>query len=329
MLASRIRSAGGTGGNGEARTTPTRIDQRLGLYWEFARPFTLIAPALGMLSGGVTALGAHHEPVPFTGALLLKIVLGTLMAAILNGASNGINQIYDLAIDRVNKPRRPIPSGRMSIREAAWVTVILYGLSMVLGALVNLQCFLLASAAALLTIIYSVPPLRTKRFGFLANLAIAVPRGLLLKVAGWSTVRSVTGDFEPWYIGLIFGTFLLGASTTKDFADMKGDAADGCITLPVRFGPKRAAWMISPSFVLPFLMIPLGTWQGWLTGHPVLLYVLGFGLVLWGAYTLSLILKDPDELARTENHPSWGHMYKMMFAAQVGFALSYLAIYWL
>ena len=32
--------------------------QRLRLYWEFARPFTLIAPALGMLSGGVTALGA-------------------------------------------------------------------------------------------------------------------------------------------------------------------------------------------------------------------------------------------------------------------------------
>jgi DNA-directed RNA polymerase subunit beta' len=31
-----------------------------------------------------------------------------------------------------------------------------------------------------------------------------------------------------------------------------------------------------------------------------------------------LILKDPDELARTENHPSWSHMYKMMFAAQVG-----------
>jgi len=32
------------------------------------------------------------------------------MAAVLNGASNGINQIYDLAIDRVNKPKRPIPS---------------------------------------------------------------------------------------------------------------------------------------------------------------------------------------------------------------------------
>ena len=70
-----------------------------------------------MLSGGVTALGAHHEPVPFTGALLLKIVLGTLMAAILNGASNGINQIYDLAIDRVNnRGGRSPPAGCRSAK---------------------------------------------------------------------------------------------------------------------------------------------------------------------------------------------------------------------
>jgi 4-hydroxybenzoate polyprenyltransferase len=306
-----------------------RIAEKIRLYWEFARPFTLIAPALGMLSGGVTALGAHHEPVPLDARLLLKIVLGTLMAATLNGASNGINQVYDLAIDRVNKPKRPIPSGRLGIREANTVTLVLYLTAMALALGVNRQCFALAAAAAALTIAYSVPPLRTKRFGALANVTIAVPRGVLLKVAGWSAVRPILGDREPWYIGLIFGTFLLGASTTKDFADMKGDAADGCITLPVRYGPRRAAWMIAPFFVLPFLLIPLGTWRGWLTGHPWFLYPLGFGLALWGIYTVSLILKDPDELARTENHPSWSHMYKMMFAAQMGFAVSYLVRYWL
>jgi 4-hydroxybenzoate polyprenyltransferase len=34
------------------------------------------------------------------------------MAAVLNAASNALNQIYDLEIDRVNKPLRPLPSGR-------------------------------------------------------------------------------------------------------------------------------------------------------------------------------------------------------------------------
>jgi hypothetical protein len=61
-----------------------------------------------------------------------------------------------------------------------------------------------------------------------------------------------------------------------------------------------------------------------LTGNPVLLAGLGVLLTLWGTYTVYLLLRDPDELTRSENHPSWKHMYLMMMAAQVGFALAYL-----
>ena len=63
-------------------------------------------------------------------------------------------------------------------------------------------------------------------------------------------MKTVIG-LEPWFIGAIFGLFLLGASTTKDFADMEGDARGGCRTLPIVYGVRRAAWMISPSFVVP------------------------------------------------------------------------------
>lgn len=301
--------------------------RRLHLYWEFVRPFTLIAPALGMLSGGVTALGAG-TPVAITSGRLLDIALGTLMAALLNGASNGINQIYDLDVDRVNKPGRPIPSGRMSIREAGQVTAVLYAGALLFAVLVNLECFLIASVAALLTVIYSVPPFRTKANAVLANLTIAIPRGLLLKVAGWSSARSIADAHgEAWFIGAVFGLFLLGASTTKDFADMKGDEAGGCITLPIKYGPKKAAWIIAPFFVFPFLLIPLGVATGHLTGVPWMLHAVGFGLAAWGAYTVSLILRDPEALARTENHVSWRHMYMMMFAAQIAFMVSYLFKY--
>ncbi len=310
------------------------MQTRLSLYWEFARPFTLIAPALGMISGGVTAMGAG-EPISLTRDVILNILLGTLMAAALNGASNGINQIYDLVADRMNKPGRPIPSGRMSIREAAWVSVAMYVIAGILAALVNWQCFVLAMVAAVATVAYSVPPFRTKRHGVAANVTIAIPRGVLLRVAGWSAVRPNVFTTDPgghsgeaWFVGAIFGVFLLGAATTKDFADMKGDAADGCETLPIRYGPRIAAWMISPFFILPFLLIPLGAHQGWLTGLPVLLHILGFGLALWGAYTVYLVLRDPEELARTENHPSWRQMYMMIFALQIGFMVSYTAKYW-
>ena len=83
------------------------------------------------------------------------------------------------------------------------------------------ECFWLVAVAVVCTVLYSVPPLRTKRLGIWANVTIAIPRGVLLKVAGWSSVKTIVG-VEPWYIGAIFGLFLLGATTTKDFADMEG-----------------------------------------------------------------------------------------------------------
>jgi 4-hydroxybenzoate polyprenyltransferase len=173
------------------------------------------------------------------------------------------------------------------------------------------------------TYIYSMPPLRTKKRGIWANVTIAIPRGVLLKVAGWSAVKTVVG-VEPWYIGMVFGLFLLGASTTKDFADMAGDKLGGCRTLPIVYGVKRAAWMISPSFVLPFLLINVGTAFGILTGHALLLHALGFVMTMYGLYVCYLMLKRPEDLAIDENHVSWAHMYRMMFVAQIGFAVAYL-----
>ena len=158
------------------------------------------------------------------------------------------------------------------------------------------------------TFAYSAPAFgRTKANAFLANLTIAIPRGCLLKVAGWSMVASIA-SLEPWFIGLIFFLFLLGASSTKDFSDMKGDAAAGCRTLPIRFGVAPAARMIAPFFVLPWLLMPLGAWipdprspgRAILTGDPWLLTALGVVLALWGVYTVRLILADPHSLAESE-----------------------------
>ena len=131
---------------------------------------------------------------------------------------------------------------------------------------------------------------------------------------------------EPWYIGAIFGLFLLGASTTKDFADMEGDARGGCRTLPIIYGVRRAAWMISPSFVVPFLMISIGSWTGVLTGNFILLQALAFGMTAYGLYVCYLMLRRPEDLAVEENHVSWAHMYRMMFVAQIGFALAYCSL---
>jgi len=296
--------------------------KKLSLYWELARPFTLIAPALGMFTGSVIALGAW-PPVPLMLWTGIKIALGTSMAAVLNAASNVLNQVTDLEADAINKPGRPIPSGRIGESEALRLSGWLYALAFLLAVPVGPECTLLAGTAATLTVAYSAPPLRWKSVPYLANVVIAIPRGLLLKVAGWSCVRDF-GRLEPWYIGSIFGLFLLGATTTKDFADLRGDAAAGFRTLPVIHGPRRSAWMIAPFLVLPFLLIPYGVAHRILTGDPHILYGLTAVLCLWGLYVVYLMVRRPDDLARTENHPSWTHMYVMMFVAQIGFALAYL-----
>jgi 4-hydroxybenzoate polyprenyltransferase len=305
-------------------TAPT--PGRLRVLLEFSRPFTLVAPALGFASGAATAVGAVPRE-PWHIALVIYPLIGLTMAAVLNAASNAINQIYDLEIDRINKPARPLPSGRLTVRDAWIFTWVTYAIALVLAWFVEPggrhECFWIVVVATIITILYSVPPFRTKRLGIWANVTIAIPRGVLLKVAGWSAVKTIIGA-EPWYIGAIFGLFLLGASTTKDFADMEGDARGGCRTLPIIYGVRRAAWMISPSFVVPFLMISAGAFTGILTGNFILLQVLAAVMTTYGVYVCYLMLRRPEDLAVEANHVSWAHMYRMMFVAQIGFALAYL-----
>ena len=85
-------------------------------YVDLARPFTLVAPALGFVSGALTAVGAAPRE-PWSAALLTAPFIGAAMAALLNAGNNALNQIYDLDIDRVNKPKRPLPNGHLTITQ--------------------------------------------------------------------------------------------------------------------------------------------------------------------------------------------------------------------
>jgi 4-hydroxybenzoate polyprenyltransferase len=296
---------------------------KLKIYWELMRPFTLLAPTVGFISGGLIAIGASSRVAP-TSVHLYPIILGAISAALLNAASNVVNQYFDIGIDRINKPNRPLPSGRISLKESRLLSILLYSFSFFLAYLVpNKQFITIVLITASITYAYSAPPLRTKRWVIPANLTIAIPRGCLLIVAGWTAVRSFY-DFEPWFIGSIFALYLLGAASTKDFSDIKGDKMYGCNTLPIILGAKKAAITIAPFFVLPFLLIPYGKINGMLTGSTIVLYPLTAILVVWGGYTAYLILRKPEELTLEANHISWKHMYLMLLVGQIGFALAYL-----
>jgi 4-hydroxybenzoate polyprenyltransferase len=142
--------------------------KKAALLLEFSRPFTLVAPALGFVSGAATAYGAAPRE-SWHPDLIVYPLIGALMAAVLNAASNALNQIYDLEIDRVNKPKRPLTSGRLSMGDAWRFTYAAYAVALVLAWLVapggRHECFWLVLVATIITILYSVPPARTKRLG--------------------------------------------------------------------------------------------------------------------------------------------------------------------
>lgn len=290
------------------------------LYWNFGRPFTLIPPMVGIFSGSLIGYGATHAHF-----IPLHVLLAVLAAGILNAASNGINQICDFENDRINKPHRPLPSGQMTWRQAWIFVAVTYFLALAMVAIINWQIFAIYIVAALATLAYSVPPIRLKRRTWGSNIIIALIRGGLLKVAGWAAVATVLHSVEPWYIGSIYVVFLLGATTTKDFADIEGDRAAGCITLPVRYGATFSARAISPSFILPWLMLPLGLWLHVLSGNRTAIIILSGIMLAWGTYVVYLINDDPSRLVTEgENHPGWHHMYWMMMVGHLGLAVAYL-----
>jgi geranylgeranylglycerol-phosphate geranylgeranyltransferase len=194
----------------------------------------------------------------------------------MNAASNAINQIYDLEIDRLNKPKRPLVTGELSLREAWEFTWVFYALALIPTWLVVVypydtgsaeklfaplpyhQTFFIYLAGMVFTFVYSAPSWAgPRRAGWLANLTIAIPRGVLLKVAGWAMVAHVWHT-EPWFIGAIFMLFLSAPPRPRTSPTSRATAPAAAARCRSSYGVERAAWMISPFFVLPWLLIPLG-----------------------------------------------------------------------
>lgn len=303
-------------------------------YINLLRPFTLLAPAIGGISGALMSASYYD----FKNFDLLKLIYGIGALIALNAASNSLNQVYDLEIDKINKPYRPIPSGIVSIDEALIIAVFLYMASIFRSSLINMNFAIFVFAIALISIGYSMPPLRFKQYTWLSNISIAIARGLLLIVAGWSIFGNPFEPTEwvrifnkaqiiiplvpaPWLVGSIMCIYLIGAMTTKDFTDVEGDRKYGIKTLPVLYGNRKATLIIAPFFVLPFILIPLGVMFGKLIHSSIYLSV----LAVWGAYIVYLLLNQADKRdAKFENSPAWKHMYLMLMAMQIGFMFVYV-----
>jgi len=324
--------------NIEAESTAASANAPIA-FLEITRPFTLMPPFLGIVSGSFAALGsmAATGKIGFVEGLRLYwpfLLMGGIMASILNAASNVLNQVTEIELDRKNKPTRVLPQGRMTARLALIWSAVLYVLALAIAWMIEplpgiRHTFWCALIAAVATVLYSAKPFYLKARGWWANITIAIPRGCLLKVAGWGCVASAL-DPEPWFIGFVFMLFLLGAASSKDFSDYEGDKADGLRTLPVIYGMTKTTRLIAPFFVLPWLLMIAGVLlhrpdseSPVLHANPVAIIVMGLALAGYGVY-IAHSMRNLSVASIEGNHPAWKHMYFMMMLGQIGIVFCYL-----
>ena len=302
------------------------LPRKLRGYIDLVRPFTLLAPAIGGTSAALIALsvssGGLSRSVLINHAT--ELLWGVSALVIVNAASNALNAAYDAEIDKINKPYRPIPAGVVSRDEARSLAWILYLVTIWRAATAfRLTFSFLVLVIMIITIAYSMPPLRLKKRLWVSNITIALTRGTLGFVAAWSIFDDpllprggLPFDLTPFVIGAIMSVFLTGATTTKDFTDVEGDRRFGVRTLPVVYGPRRAALYSSPFLVAPFALIPVATYLELLKMQANYLLL----LLPWSFYLIFLLRQARFEQdPHLENSPVWKHMYLLLLMMQLGF----------
>lgn len=225
--------------------------------WDFTRPHTLIGTLISILSVHLFAVAPMfsaparmNQPV-FLSKLVLTTLRALVPALLINVYITGLNQIFDIQIDKQNKPDLPLASGRLSV-PVAWCVV---AFSLALAGFLAcsypsesggwmLQLPLICSA--LLGTAYSAPPLRLKRFPFLAAFCIVVVRGVVVNLGFYHYVLNAMGlaaqasNFRSCLAAGFFAVFGLVIALLKDVPDVLGDKAANIRSLTVRLGPEQA-----------------------------------------------------------------------------------------
>ncbi len=187
-------------------------------------------PLNGLIGAGAVVAGALIVGRPFSVA---PAVLGAAAALAAVGGANALNDCLDREADAVNRPLRPIPSGRVSVGEAATASGIAYALALALGALAGGWSFLMVATWVGLTALYSAS---LKRILIMGNLVAALLTASIVVLGGVTQ-----GKIGPLAIPFVMAFLAnVGREIVKDIEDTEGDARVGVVTLATRFGPERA-----------------------------------------------------------------------------------------
>ena len=276
------------------------------------RPFNAVLSLAAVALGAVLAAGrsAFDAPEP--------LALAVLSAALVGSASNALNDVVDLDIDRINRPDRPIPSGAVSERTARGLWAGLSAGGVGAGALVSPALGGIAAASVALLWLYNV---RLKGTPGPGNVVAAGVIALALLYGA----LAVGGPGRAVWAGVAL-TFalVLGREMVKDVEDAVGDAAHGARTLAVALGERRAAGVALAVLGATIAALPLPAVLG--LGRSFLLYVLPCaGCLLVAGWTLSVGVASPPAVLRARAGGASAWLKGAMVAGIVALAVARLA----
>jgi geranylgeranylglycerol-phosphate geranylgeranyltransferase len=225
-----------------------------------------------------------------------NVLAAAASAAFILGGGNILNDYFDLEIDRVNQPKRPLPSGRITKSDAFMVALALFLAGLGFAKSINNYCLSIAAFNTFLLIIYAR---YSKKLLFVANICISYLVASVF-IYGAATVYSPMQGLNP--DGVKLGAILLACSfllnlsreLVKDIEDMEGDQKSYSLTVPLRYGAETAK-IIAIASSLAAVVISLAPLASDTRGFNELIYGLFIGitdLTILASYTTSPTLNQ-------------------------------------
>lgn len=260
---------------------------RIRAYLELTRPANVVTAFADILAGFAAAMALNLSIRVSDGLVVAEApealgadVLIALLAATAGLYAGGVvlNDFFDADLDTIERPERPIPSGRVSRMSAAVFGTALLAIGIASAAYVSLTAFLVAGAVALLVLNYDA---RAKHHAVLGPINMGMCRGgnLLL---GVSAAPAVLG--ELWFLALLPVAYI-GAVTAISRGEVHGGSGSTGILAIVLAGCVAAALLL------------LGIRTGYRTSH-ALPFVTLFVLLVFPAFLRAAIQPSPDVVRR-------------------------------
>ena len=257
-----------------------------------------------MIIGAVVVAG--HLTLP--GWILLTAFAA---AALVAAGGNTINDYFDRKIDRINRPERPIPSGRITAPEALRVAQTLFVLGIMISAFLNVYCVLLASLNSLVLALYTWG---LKRRGLVGNLLIGYLVGSTFLFGGLATNILAIGPLPSELLVLVLMAALstVGRELIKAIEDMRGDRKLGFKTFPLRYGAGKAAVLAIGFIGAAIALSPL----------PYTLGIFGWHYLAFVAVSIAAFIAAAGTIARSRKPRAAG---RASLACKIGMGLGLLA----